>query len=186
MTLLILGVLLWWAAHLMKRLAPGPRASLQERMGDGSKGLFAILILLSIVLMTIGYQNYSGAFYWGRNTALVGINNLLMLLAVYLFAASGLRTRITGIIRHPQLTAFKAWAFSHLLVNGDTASFILFGGLLAWAVVSVIVINRQTERPSPPESYPVANEIKAVVGTVVVFAVISGVHIWLGYNPFGA
>lgn len=186
MTLLILGVLLWWAAHLTKRLAPAVRASLTERMGEGSKGVFAVLILLSVVLMTLGYQSYTGNFYWGRNAALVGINNLLMLLAVYLFAASGLKTRITGIIRHPQLTGFKAWALGHLLVNGDTASFILFGGLLAWAVVSVIVINRQTERPEPPDSYPMANEIKAIVGTIVVYAVISGVHIWLGYNPFGA
>jgi uncharacterized membrane protein len=186
MTLLILGVLLWWAAHLTKRLAPSFRASLTDRMGEGSKGLFAVLILLSVVLMTLGYQRYTGTFYWGRNAALVGINNLLMVLAVYLYAASGLRTRITGIIRHPQLTGFKAWAVAHLLVNGDTASFILFGGLLAWAVVEVIVINRQTERPAPPDSYPMANEIKAIVGTIVVFAVISGVHIWLGYNPFGA
>ncbi len=186
MTLLILGLLLWWAAHLTKRLAPGFRAQLQERMGDSSKGLIAVLLLLSVVLMTLGYQSYTGAFFWGRNAALVGINNLLMLLAVYLFAASGLKTRITGIIRHPQLTGFKAWAVAHLLVNGDTASFILFGGLLAWAVVEVIVINRQTERPAPPESYPVANEVKAIIGTLVVFAAISGVHIWLGYNPFGA
>ena len=186
MTLLILGVLLWWAAHLTKRLAPAVRASMTERMGEGSKGVFTVLILLSVVLMTLGYHGYTGNFYWGRNAALVGINNLLMLLAVYLFAASGLKTRITGIIRHPQLTGFKAWAVGHLLVNGDTASFILFGGLLAWAVVSVIVINRQTERPEPPESYPMANEIKAIVGTIVVYAVISGVHIWLGYNPFGA
>ncbi len=186
MITLVLGVLLWCAAHLTKRLAPEFRATLQDRMGDGSKGLFAVLILVSVVLMTIGYQNYTGHFFWGRNAALVGINNLLMLLAVYLFAASGLKTRITAVIRHPQLTAFKAWAVSHLLVNGDMASFILFGGLLAWAVVEVIVINRQTERPAPPEDFPVGNEIKAIVGTVVVFAVVSGIHIWLGYNPFGA
>ena len=186
MTILILGLLLWWAAHLTKRLAPGVRAGLQDKMGDASKGLFAVLILLSVVLMTLGYQRYTGTFFWGRNAALVGINNLLMLLAVYLYAASGLKTRITGVIRHPQLTGFKAWAVAHLLVNGDTASFILFGGLLAWAVVEVIVINRQTERHAPPDSYPASNEIKAIVGTLVVFAVISGVHIWLGYNPFGA
>jgi len=186
MTLLILGVLLWWAAHLMKRLAPGARASLQDRMGDGSKGLFAVLIVVSVVLMTIGYQNYTGAFYWGRNAALVGINNLLMLLAIYLFAASGARTRITKYVRHPQLTAFKAWAISHLLVNGDTASFILFGGLLAWAVVSVIVINRQTECPAPADSYPMRKEVTAVIATLVVFGLVSAVHIWLGYNPFGA
>lgn len=186
MTLLILGLLLWSGAHLFKRMAPGPRASLQERMGDASKGIFAVLLLLSVVLMVIGYRSYTGNFYWGRSAAMVGINNLLMLLAVYLFAASGLKTRIIGPIRHPQLTAVKIWAVGHLLVNGDTASFILFGGLLAWAVVEVILINRQTERPEPPESYPAANEAKAIVGTLVVFAVISGVHIWLGYNPFGA
>ena len=186
MTLLILGVLLWSAAHLTKRLAPGLRAGLTEKMGEASKGVFAVLILLSIVLMTLGYKGYTGEVYWTRNAALVGINNLLMVLAVYLYAASGLKTRITGVIRHPQLTGFKAWAVAHLLVNGDTASFILFGGLLAWAVVEVIVINRQTERPAPPESYPAANEVKALVGTVIVFAVIAGVHIWTGYNPFGS
>jgi uncharacterized membrane protein len=186
MTLLILGVALWWAAHLAKRAAPGFRASLQERMGDASKGVFAVAILLSVVLMVIGYRSYTGDVYWTRNAALVGINNLLMVLAVYLFAASGMRTRITGIIRHPQLTGFKAWAVAHLLVNGDTASFILFGGLLAWAVVEVILINRQTEPPVPPDSYPASKEIRAVVGTVVVFAVIAGIHVWLGYNPFGA
>lgn len=186
MITLVLGVLLWWVAHLTKRLAPGARAALQDRMGDASKGMFALLILLSVVLMTIGYQNYTGQFFWGRNAALVGINNLLMLLAIYLFAASGARTRITKVIRHPQLTAFKAWAVAHLLVNGDTASFILFGGLLAWAVVEVIVINRQTERPAPAESYPVRKEATAIVATVVVFGLVSAIHIWLGYNPFGA
>ncbi len=186
MTLLLFGLLLWYAAHLTKRFLPGFRATLQDRLGDGSKGLFAVCILLSVVLMTLGYRSFTGDFFWTRNAALVGINNLLMVLAVYLFAASGLRTRITGMIRHPQLTGFKAWAVAHLLVNGDTASFILFGGLLAWAVIEVIVINRQTEAPAPPESYPAANEAKALVGTLVVFAVISGVHILLGYNPFGA
>lgn len=186
MTLLVLGLLLWSGAHLFKRLAPDARAALTARMGEASKGLFAVLLLLSVVLMVIGYRSYTGTFFWGRTAPMVGINNLLMLFAVYLYAASGLKTRITGPIRHPQLTAVKAWAVAHLLVNGDTASFILFGGLLAWAVVEVIVINRQSERPPRRESYPAANEIKAIVGALVVFAAISGIHIWLGYNPFGA
>ena len=49
--------------------------------------------------------------------------------------------RLSARIRHPQLTGFKTWAVAHLLVNGDVASFVLFGGLLAWAVVAVILIN---------------------------------------------
>jgi len=186
MIVLILGVLLWWVAHLTKRLAPAQRSALQDRMGDASKGLFAVLILLSVVLMTIGYRSYTGDVYWTRNAALVGINNLLMLLAIYLFAASGAKTRVTKFIRHPQLTAFKAWAVAHLLVNGDTASFILFGGLLAWAVVSVIVINKQTDRPVPADIYPARKEVTAAIASLVVFALVSAIHIWLGYNPFGA
>ena len=55
-------------------------------------------------------------------------------------------------MRHPQLTAVKIWAVAHLLVNGDLASLVLFGGLLAWAVVEVIVINRSEVwvRPARP------------------------------------
>ena len=107
-----------------------------------------------------------------------------MVLAVYLYAASGTKARIATKMRHPQLTAVKTWAVAHLLVNGDSASVVLFGGLLAWAVAEVIVINRASATgPRRPGADPSA-EVKAIVGTVVVFAVIAGIHIWLGYWPF--
>ncbi len=136
MTLLLLGLALWVGAHLFKRLAPGPRAAL----GNAGKGIVAVLLVVSVVLMYYGYgaARAEGDVWWSRHPALVGINNLLMLFAFYLYAASGMKTGITRVIRHPQLTAVKTWAVAHLLVNGDLASFVLFGGLLAWAVVSVI------------------------------------------------
>ena len=187
MTLLILGLMLWFSAHLFRRVAPDGRQALSDRMGDASKGVIAITLIVSVVLMVFGYKAFDSPFWWGRNAALVGINNILMLLAVYLFAASGTQTWITSKIRHPQLTGFKLWCVAHLLVNGDLASFILFGGLLIWAVVEVIVLNRVTEDPrQPKEDWPLKNEARAIDGTIVVFAVISGVHSWLGYNPFGA
>jgi uncharacterized membrane protein len=108
-----------------------------------------------------------------------------MLFAVYLYAASGMKTRITRAIRHPQLTAVKTWAVAHLLVNGDLASVVLFGGLLAWAVVSVILINRAEPRGPLPEPAPMGKEIGAVVGTVAVYGAIAWVHNWLGVWPFG-
>jgi uncharacterized membrane protein len=180
MTLLILGVLLWAAAHLFKRIAPAARA----RMGDAGKGLIAVALVLAIVLMVLGYRGAAGPEYWGRTPALTGINNLLMLLAVYLFAVSGMKTRLARVIRHPMLTGVKTWAVAHLLVNGDVPSFILFGGLLAWAVVEVIVINRQTEWVKPAPA-PMGKEIGAAIGAVIVFALIGYVHGWLGYPPFG-
>jgi uncharacterized membrane protein len=181
MILLVLGLALWWAAHLFKRLAPGPRLA----MGEAGKGVVAVLVIAGVVLMVVGYRGAEYVPLWEPPAFLRHVNNLLMLLAFYLYAASGMKTRITAVIRHPQLTAFKTWAVAHLLVNGDLASVVLFGGLLAWAVVAVIQINRAEPRPAPPPPATLGKEIGALVGAVVVMGVVGGIHTWLGYNPFG-
>ena len=182
MLYLILGLLLWSAAHLMRRLAPGLREALGEVPG---KAIIAVLLVVSIWLMSKGYRMADGAVFWGRSPALVGINNLLMLVSVYMFAASGMKTALARRMRHPMLGAVKVWALAHLLVNGDVPSFILFGGLLAWAVVQMILINKAVPDWKRPEPAPKSKEVMALVGTVVVFAVIAGIHMWLGYPVFG-
>ena len=66
-------------------------------------------------------------------------------------------------------------------------SFVLFGGLLAWALVEMAVLNRTTPRPTPPTGpFPVRREAMAAVGAVVVMMVIGVIHGWIGPNPFGA
>ncbi len=179
--LLLAGLALWIGAHVFKRVAPDRRAA----FGDSFKGVVAVAIVGSIVLMVLGYGRADGAVFWGRNAALTGINNLLMIFAVYLYAASGMKTAITRRIRHPQLTAVKVWALAHILVNGDVPSLVLFGGLLGWAVWEVILINRQTERVQPTGPVETRKEIMAIVGTVVVYGAIAWVHAWLGYPVFG-
>ncbi len=181
MILIILGLALWVGLHFWKRIAPDHRA----QFGDKGRGIVAAGLAVSIILMIIGYRMADSTFYWGRSTATTGINNLLMLLAFYLFASSGAKTRITKMIRHPQLTAVMVWAVAHLLVNGDTASFVLFGGLLVWAVAEVIVINRAEGPRGPYHEVPIKKEITAVIATFVVFTVVALIHLWLGYNPFG-
>jgi len=181
MFLLIIGVALWILAHSFKRYAPATRA----QMGDKAKGPVALASLVAIVLMVIGFRMADGAEFWGRSPATVGINNLLTLAAVYLFAASGMKTRVTSMIRHPQLTAVILWAVAHLLVNGDVQSFILFGGMLAWALFEIAAINRQSKPVLATGPFPAGKEIGAIVGTVVVYGAIVGVHYWLGYATFG-
>lgn len=181
MTWLILGLLLWTGSHLFKRLAPGPRA----KLGDAGKGLVAVLNLAAIVLMVIGYQQADGAYFWGRTPMTAGINNLLMLVSVYMFAAAGMKTALAREMRHPMLGAVKVWALAHLIVNGDVPSFVLFGGLLGWAVLAMILINRAEPEWTRPAPAPIAKEIMAAAGSVVVFGVIALVHGWLGYPVFG-
>lgn len=181
MILLLAGLALWVGVHFWKRIAPAHRAS----FGDKGKGIVAGGSALAIVLMYFGYGMANGAVYWGRSAAMTGINNLLMVFAFYLFASSGAKTAITKYVRHPQLTAVVVWAAAHLLVNGDTASFVLFGGLGIWAIAEMLVINRATGARGPYHAVPIKKEITAVVATVVVVAIVSGLHIAAGYNPFG-
>ncbi|WP_022702480.1 NnrU family protein [Pseudorhodobacter ferrugineus] len=180
MFLILLGLILWSGVHFWKRIAPDHRA----RFGDKGKAIVAIGSVIAIVLMVIGYRAAEGTVFWGRSSAMTGINNLLMLFAFYLFAASGAKTRVTKWVRNPQLTSVKVFAIAHLLVNGDTPSFLLFGGLFAWALAEVIVLNRVAP-PGPYHAVPIKKEITAVVATIVVFFLTAAVHIWLGYNPFG-
>jgi len=178
---LICGVLLWALAHLFKRLAPGVRAA----MGPAGKGLVALASLVAIVLMVIGYRHAEGAVFWGRTPMTSGINNLLMLIALYMFASAGMKTMLARRMRHPMLGAVKIWALAHLLVNGDVPSFVLFGGLLAWAVVQMIVINRAEPDWTPPPPAPAIREAMAVLGAVVVLGAIAMVHQALGHPVFG-
>lgn len=181
--LLVLGVALWWAAHLFKRLAPGARA----RMGNGGKGLMAVLLVASVVLMVVGYRGDEWGQYvnlWYPPAWMTHVNNTLMILAFFLYAADGTRAAPVARMRHPQLTGFKTWAVAHLLVNGDLSSVVLFGGLLAWAVVTVIVINRAQPEWTPKPAKP-GGTGKALVGTVISVAVAMGIHFWLGVKPWG-
>ena len=180
MLILILGVALWWAPHLWKRLAPESRAS----WGEKGKGLVAGALVVSVLLMIWGYKTAEGPVWWGRSAALVGINNLLVLVAFYLFAASGMKTRVTATIRNPQLVGFALWAVAHLLVNGDLPSIVLFGGLLAWALVEIALIDRTSwVRPTGP--FPARKEAMAAAGALIVMVVVGVIHGWLGPWPFG-
>ena len=181
MLLLVAGVLLWSAAHLLKRVAPNARAA----MGSAGRGIMSIAILASMVLMYLGYSHAETEFYWGRNPQSVGINNILMFLAIYLMVAAATKSWITGSIRHPQLTAIKSWSIGHLLVNGDSASMVLFGGLLVWAVVSVILINKQDGKPVLSVQTTAGKEVMTALSAVLAFGGVAFIHIYMGYPVFG-
>jgi uncharacterized membrane protein len=180
--LLILGVALWAGAHWFKRLAPARRA----KMGDAGKGLVALLLVASIVLMVIGYRNAMVVQVWFPPMFMVHIANLLVLIGFWFFALSAIPGKLSAKVRHKQLTGVKSWAVAHLLVNGDLASILLFGGLLAWAVVSVILINRAEPTWQRPANASVKNDVIAFFVGLVLYGVVAADPHWLGYYPFPA
>ena len=185
MTLLIIGLVLWVVAHMFKRLAPSARRGLENRLGEGgSKGLMAVLLVISVVLMVRGYRSapldpiYTFAD-WARY-----LNNLLMLLAVIVFGAGMSKGVIWTRLRHPMLTGVLIWSVAHLLVNGDSASVLLFGVLGIWALAEMRVINAAEGIWNRPRPGAAKRDLVLVVISLIMYGLIAGVHIWAGYNPF--
>ncbi len=187
MILLLLGLALWSAVHLLPAAAPDRRAALAARIGAGPyKGVAAALLLLSVVLMVQGYKA-AGAVpvdLWFPPSWTVHLNNLLMLLAFLVFGAGHAKGNLRRVIRHPQITGVKIWALAHLLVNGDLGSVVLFGGLLAWAVASMILINKRDGAWMRPPESPRSRDLLHVVLSVALFGVVAMAHNWLGVWPF--
>ncbi|ABG31248.1 hypothetical protein CEP88_17945 [Roseobacter denitrificans] len=183
MLLLIAGLILWIAAHYFKRLMPQQRAA----MGNAGKGGVAVAIIASLVLMVMGYRAAEFIPVWQPPAFMMHVNNTLMLFALWVYgssAAKGAKAWPAYKLRHPQLVGFKIWALAHLLVNGDLASIILFGGLLGWAVGSVILINKAEPEWTAPERAGMATRVRLAIITLVLYALISAVHIWAGVWPF--
>lgn len=181
MLLLILGIVLWIAFHVFKRVMPEKRAIL----GEAGKGIAAVGILAGLTLMIIGYRTAPVVTIWSPPEILTHINNLLMVIATVLLAMFVSKGRMSGRIRHPMLTAIKAWAVAHLVVNGDLASILMFGSMLAWAVWSVILVNK-AETWEKPEVTDTGRDWVFLAAAVGIFALMIAGHLWLGVHPFGA
>lgn len=186
MTKLSLGVLLWSLTHFIPTVFAEPRRKLIARIGENPyKGLFTLLMVLAIYLIISGWKaSVPESLYvppvWGRH-----VTALLMLAAFVLFFAPYPPNNIKRALRHPQLTGVTLWGVGHLLANGETRSVILFGGLTAWAMIEMLLINRRDGARDKPPPAPRRNDILLVVAGVAVYVVAAAAHRWLfGFSPF--
>ena len=177
---LVFGILVWTGAHYFKRLAPGARAAI----GNAGKGLVAVLSIGAIFFMVKGYKAAEVVPLWDLGGWTVHANNALMLVAVAFLGAGSSKSRLREKMRHPMLTGVLVWMVAHLLVNGDLASLVLFGGLGLWALGSIYLINRGEPEYEGWQGGTKAGDIRLLIISIVVFAVIAGIHLFIGPSPF--
>lgn len=177
MTLLIAGLLVWSFVHFIPTLASPLKQSLLDRFGpNGYKLIFSVLILLSLALMIFGWRSIEPTFLYMLPYGLRHVFMLLILIAFILFGASHHPTRIKSFIRHPQLTGVALWATVHLLLNGDSRSVVLFGGLAVWATLEMIFINRREGKWVKPAAPGWGQELKGLAISLVIFVVVAMIH----------
>lgn len=181
MTFLIAGILLWATVHLVPSLAQPAKQAVTAKLGEnGYKGIFTLLLLAALGMIIFGWRSIEQPTYlytlplWTRHLGM-----LLVLIGFILFVASGQPTRIKRYVRHPQLTGLIFWAAAHLLMNGDSRSLVLFAGMLVWAVLEIIFINRRDGQWLKPDAPAVGQEVKILLVSLVVVAVVIFAHPWL-------
>jgi uncharacterized membrane protein len=152
MTLLILGLILFFGPHLVA-LTP-LKSALIERFGEkGYKGPFAVIAGIGLVLMIWGFASTRGTleesdmvYYpaaWARHVTMTLVLIGFICLAIYLH-----KGRLRLWLRHPMALAIIFWSAGHLLSNGDLPGVVLFSCFLVFGVLDIIVETARGTRPS--------------------------------------
>ncbi|MCY0094098.1 NnrU family protein [Hoeflea ulvae] len=183
---LIVGLVLFLGVHSVRIAAPEFRAAQIDARGlNAWKGLYSLVAIAGFVILVWGYgmARLDPVVFWVAPSWMSHVVALLMLPAMILLVASQVPAgRIKAAVKQPMLLAVKIWALAHLLVNGDLASLLLFGGFLAWAIVDRISEKKRllagiTRNPVPG---PVKWDAIAVIGGLVLYlAFLLWLHQWL-------
>lgn len=189
MTLLILGIILFLATHLIRVVAPGFRLSMIDRFGEtGWRVINSVLSLVSLIVLIWGYATAPVINVWFPPMGMNHLTTTLMLFATICLVAGFLPAgHIATKTKHPIVLSIKIWAAAHLIANGDLASILLFGALLAWGVVLRINYKRRARsgdlvlRPFVSARF---DAIAVVVGLVVWALVTFKLHeLLIGVAP---
>jgi uncharacterized membrane protein len=183
LAIMILGLAVFIGTHLITTRRE-QRAGLIARFGEGTyKGLYAVASIIGVVLIAYGYSRYRATGWidvwyppaWTRHVTV-----LLVWPAIIMFVAAYSPGRIKTTLKHPMLVGTKLWALAHLVSNGDLGSIILFGSILAWAVVDRISLKRRTDAGSPP--IPVGGVTKDVIAVVAGTLIYLALAFW--FHPY--
>ena len=183
MTRLVIGVLLWSMVHFIPSLAPDFKKSMLNRSGEYPyKGAFTLLMVISLYLIISGWSSLTpvdpdvlNAVYtapeWGGHAAAV-----LVLVGFILFLAPYPANNLKRMFRHPQLIGVVSWGVGHLMAIGTTRAIVLFGGITAWALIEILLINRRDGQWVKPEKAPIRNDVTLALFSILAFMVFLYTH----------
>jgi uncharacterized membrane protein len=161
------------------------RDALTARLGAGPyRGLFSLASLAGIGWMIYAYRRAPLVPTWGflvgfRPAAYVLVFIAFLLAVIGILTPSPTRVGMEDkldpqaargmvrITRHPFLWGVALWAATHLVINGDLASLILFGALLVLAIGGTASIDAKRRR-NFPERWPAFAETTSSVPFVAI------------------
>ena len=177
MALLVAGILLFTVVHLLPAVAPDMRAGLAAKLGDKTyQALFSAVILAALVVIVFGWKATTPTGVYNPPFRGGPLVSAAIFFAFVLFVASKARSNYRRFVRHPQMMSVILWSAAHLLVNGDSRSVVLFGGLGAWAVAEIVFCNKRDGAWQKPDVAPFSADMTVAVIAAVAFAIFFYLH----------
>ncbi|RKZ70038.1 MAG: NnrU family protein [Gammaproteobacteria bacterium] len=191
MLLFILGLILFFSIHMLP-FYPEYRAQLIEKLdndtiyGEGMyKIIFSVISLLGLIFVGIGKGSIEFIGLWDTLEFFRYIAVVLILVSFILMVAAYMPNNIRRYVPHPMLTGVIIWGVTHMLVNGDVISLILFASFVAYSVMAIKLINRRDQGKSSEQdtqqSIPVVKD--AIVIGIATFGWL--LVLWLHKFLFG-
>lgn len=199
------------------------RRPIIRKLGEnGFRGGYSIAMLLALVWVVFAYRAAPTVALYAPPAELRWVAIAIMPVASILLVAAATGRNVTAVggeaqiapgetyapqgiftvTRHPMLWAFALWGVSHLLVRGDMASILLFGGMTVLSLGGMAHIDRRRAATLGPDWGPVALNTSAVpfraavegrvkvdwagiglgrvAGGLALYAVMVVAHPWLG------
>ena len=165
---LVAAAMVFAAIHLLVSGTP-LRDRLTARLGESAYlGLFSLASAAGLIWMGWAYATVrnepANTVFWGVTPETRNLQVVLTFIAL-MFILPGLLTSnptsvrseavldrpdavqgMLRITRHPFLWGISIWAAGHLVVNGDLASFVLFGTMLVLGLLGPISIDAKRRR----------------------------------------
>ena len=147
MTLLVLGLVLFLGVHSVRIVADDWRSRVVAARGALAwRGAYSVLSIAGFVLLCVGFGQarqhpvvlWSPPAWTHWLAAPLTLVAFILVTAAYV-PANGIRARV----KDPMILGVKTWAFAHLLANGTLADVVLFGAVLAWAVLDFRAVRRR-------------------------------------------
>ena len=139
MAILVLGLILFFAPHLLREL--GLRQPLKDALpSEGAyKGLYSLVALAGLGLIIWGKSLSPFQMIWQPIYEWRSLSLMLMIPALICVVAGNMPLSYLGkLLRNPMLVGILLWSLSHLWSNGDLASILLFGSFAIWSSVKIL------------------------------------------------
>ena len=175
MRLLILGLAIFLAVHLIPSFVSF-RKKLIVKLGDMAYIIsYSVLAICGLVLIIVGKTTATMVRIWDPPFFVYWINPVLMLFAIVSFIGAYIPSNLNRFVKHPFLWGVTLWALSHLLVNGDLSSILLFGGFGTFALFDMWSSNRRIAM-KPVSRHPWRRDLLLVMIGLIIYLGLIFVH----------